>query len=378
MTNAEYANNSFEKTPNWEVLQEPVLKRIERACARIERANPARIAKELKELNNNLRAEGIIGLPMQVKTGMPMFVAKTLTEEGVTESPVLEPDLMRKNKFEGTFRGFTTHAMQAETDMTLVFYDVELSEKDNLHLEAAVDASKVQVEYTDANSWEQEVHGAFAVLETVDDEDYAETVKELNKAFWSTGGSLLTRMKNLGFHSIALLSSELHREPGELNNALELILACSIDQDVLYEVKGIDMLETVDKEGKDVIHLKQMSHERIVKPIEIQYLTYFEVLKVAGETVDVQLIDAIQPVYIFLDPRTREEVAIPLRYFASIEESEHDEMTLTSASRAVEARYMSKSNGMTCGELSRDYMRREQQAKDFGGTALGNLEDFSS
>lgn len=269
----------------------------------------------MKHLNENLRAEGLLDLPMQVSTGLPMFTGRTLTLEGVEESPVFPIDLMKQDQFEGTFRGCTARPVQSDTDMILIFYDVEISEDENIHLEAPVDGSKVKIERADADSWEQEVHGAFAVLETVDDEDYAECVNELRKAFWNTGESMLTRMKNLGFHSIALLSSELHKESGgELNEALELILASSIDQDVLYEVRGIDMHETVNDKGQDVIYLKQMSRERIVKPIEIQYLTYFEVLDVQGEQVDVQLMNAIQPVYIFLDPRERQEVAIPFRY----------------------------------------------------------------
>lgn len=381
MTSAEYTDNSFENIHKWESLEKHVRDWIERASERIEKANPATIAKEMKYLNENLRAEGLIDLPMQVSTGLPMFTGRTLTLEGVEEGPVFPIDYMKQDQFEGTFRGCAARPVQSDTDMTLIFYDVEISEDENIHLEAPVDGSRVKIERVDADSWEEEVHAAFTVLETVDEEQYAECVNELRKAFWNTGESMLTRMKNLGFHSIALLSSELHKDPeNELNEALGLILACSIDQDSLYEVRGVDMHETVNDQGQEVMYLRQMSRERIVKPIEIQYLTYFEVLGVKGEQLDVQILNAVQPVYIFFDPRERQEIAIPLRYFASIKESEHDEESLFSLPRPIGAsevgQYIQNRNGMTCGELSHEYMRREPGKKGFGRGALDNLDDL--
>lgn len=70
--------------PKWEALDRHVRQRIEQTSAVLEVADEVVTAHEVADLNKSLKSEDLLGIPMRVETGLPTFLEKVLTEEGVT------------------------------------------------------------------------------------------------------------------------------------------------------------------------------------------------------------------------------------------------------------------------------------------------------
>lgn len=334
---------------------------LEQTATKIECLDIKSADETVGELNKRLANEGLIGIPVTVSTEIPMFIGTLITDQGVNEQIIFEKDLMQQKEYDGIFKGCRARQIN-DPAMTLLFYDVEVSERrGGIRLQAAVDGSNLRLHYPEIDNWQEEIEAAFDMLESIDDADYNQSVRQLREAFWDTDKDLTAYMKTIAIHSIALLSSDYHVVPGNAyNNALQLILTCSLDNDRLYEVSGIDMRENLDQEGNTVVTLEHMNVARVVKPIEVQYGSYFEVQGIDGKDVSAQLYTATQPVYVFLDETARQEIAIPFRYFARIDEID-DDAAMHYEARPVQSpgsrRFAGKSS-KTCGELSHEYDAR--------------------
>lgn len=365
MTNPEYTEASPERhLPQWEAFDKHVRERIECTSSVLEIADDIVAAHETASLNKLLKSEGLLGIPMQVQTSLPTFLEYTLTENGVTETPLISAELMKKTAFTGTFKGCVVMGLQAEPT-NLLFYEVELSKSDEskVVLRAPVEDSKVKVEYPDLDDWDEEARGAFAVLETVEDEDYQSAVEGLAEAFWNTDQPLVIRLRTIGIHACELLAHETHLESQELQAALGTILLCSLDEDLAYRVKGVYVDESGERDGVPVIKAAYSERDRIMRPVGVRYVTNFDVITANEKVVDAQVGTTMQPAFTFFDTKARVELDYPMRFLALIEEHEHD----TDATRLDTVRQLGSAsinraatmeNGKTCGEWTREYSQK--------------------
>lgn len=363
MTSPEQSDNKFEHiTDGWSELDPYVQRLVRSAAVSVEFANAETVQRQLLQLNNYFVSEGLISLPARVKTGLPTFMSVSLDEDGVQDIPVVDAELIGKKEYEGIFRGCVIREVAGDQPMNLLFYDIEL-EHDRyqpLRINVLVDEANVQVLYPETDNWDEEVAGAFAVLETVDDEEYQATVEGLQEAFYDTDQPMELRLTTLGIHATVLLAHEKHVESGDIVEALGEILMGSLDEELLYSVRGYAVDETRKEDGRPVVAVTKKQKDRIVKPVGIRYVTNFEITQADNKTIDIQLTNALQPAFVFYDVKEDAEFYYPLRYIANVKEFDYNDEQAYDISEAS-VRYTYGAIGQkTCGELSHEFNRRIQ------------------
>lgn len=357
MTLPEYANDAYEQpTPRWEQVDTYIQNRIESTAVAIEFADEQVVAQKVTELNKFLKNEGNMNISARVQTRLPLFLGKKLTESGVEDYPVIDKDYLSRNTFEGVLMGCVSARLESD-DMNLLFYDVKISDDYNgLHLQAPVDGSSIEISYPTDDSWEEDVRGAFAVLETIEDETYREVVEELERIFWDTNQPLVERLQMIGVYTIELLAHDATIGSDEFVKALGVIIGESIEKDLHYRAKGCAAHEVRTENGTLIVDAINQTEFRILQPVGVRYISNFEILSSSGGGMELKLGDTLQPAFVFFDIKERTEVDYPLRYLAAIEEVEYSG---ASQQQTTEPQYLNRlaglTNGKTCGEIYREY-----------------------
>lgn len=365
MTSSERQFDSSEHhTPKWQMLDPFIRKRIGSTDASIESTGERDTQRQLHTLHNNFISEGLIGLLSKVKSEYALFVCTQITEEGVGEVPVYDIDLRSQNEFIGVFKGCVADRIELDTSMNLLFYNIELNVEgyDQLFVRVPVNEGSIMVEYDDSDNWDKEVDGAFAVLETVDDDAYKAIVEGLRDAYWNTDQIMKLRLRTIGIYATELLSHPLHVESSETTEALNTILLCSVDEEAVYKVAGLTLDETRERGGAPLVNVTNRRKPRALKPVGVRYVTNFELKNHDGEEVDITLTNALQPALTFFDVKERVELDYPFRFLADIEAFDYDEDSLLDVHSVnpVTTNYYGAIGQKTCGELSHEYNKHNK------------------
>lgn len=364
MTEFESTHNSNEHVSHeWQRIDRFVKDKIAQTAQFVEYATPEIVQEQIALLNNFFKSESMIGLDASLTSGMPLFIGKQLTSEGVTDYSIIDKNLIGNGVFYGTFQGCVAQPIQADKEATMLMFDIAVDDHpDGLHIQAPAEFSELQVKYpTLGDTWEENVDGAFSVLETIEDDELRGSVDGLMEAFWNTDQPLLLRIRTIGLFAIEIAAHKEVADFQEAQDALDTILDSVLEDELLYSVQGLQTDEIAYENGESDIDTIDLRNPLVLKPHTISWMSNFEITGTTEGEIDIEVDELKQPVLVFIDPKHRVTVNFPWRYITHIEEHEFDHtyggtVRTVGRSKSVLGQY----DGVSCGEWSLAYQKEQE------------------
>ena len=364
----------FESRGNeeWERFDPAVLKQVEKIAVDVDKAESKAHAEAVTtELNKMLDGEGLIGSSVRLSSDLPIIVEEIISASGVEKRPVFDPIILGKQYFEGSFSGCGLVEFDDIEGQFLTYDVTTLTDRGFLLVRSVVDMARMEVnrdilEVSDEEDSDVMVAGAFNILESVGDEDYADAVQALRATFEDFDQPAIVRVKQIGQYSAAILASPEHIKHTARMTALNMILKYSYDNELEYLVGGYREYDELDDDFNSNLRVSgPMSPERAIIT-GVKYLTDFEVTYLSEDGLNVKENDGLQPAYIVKFAGSDTEYDYPMRFLSRFEEYQfHQDDWFDDTD------YKSLHAGLppTCGEQSRDFWEKVKSGEISMGKA---------
>lgn len=356
----------------WERFDPAILKLVDTAADAVDNAeNKERAEAITSELNKTLDVEGLIGANVRLSSALPIIVEEIITDSGVEKRPVFDPEILGKKHFEGSFSGCGLVEFDGMDEQFLTYDVTALTGRGFLLVRSVIDMTRMEVnreiiEDDDDEDSDIMIAGAFNVLESVGDEDYADAVQALRTTFEDFDQPAIVRVKEIGQYAAVLLASSEHIKHTARMTALNIILKYSYDNELEYVIGGYREHDELDEEFNSNIRVSgPISPERAIIT-GVKYLTDFEIKYLNEDGLHIKENDGLQPAYIVKFAGSDVEYDYPLRFLSRFEEHQfHQEDWLDDGD------YRSLHAGLppTCGEQSRDFWEKVKSGEVLMGNA---------